>query len=472
MDARYSDIKEKSIEIPNYIYGEERFGNPEQTRTIPDVKGTPVLEIHDANKWGLKAAAETAATTHDAMNAVSIHEISHVLETAMDIYFSDSSKFKTICRVTGSPYSHVDQSTGMVKNWCRNILSYYENSFGRDNSQDVHIAGSAPVVVILPGNSDQEVIFILAQTLMTKNPAVVRPSTTGAGSFVVYEFIRALNAAIDTIGRPELEVLRSAVSLVNTRDRDFLDSLCHNGWNYIFFGDASSVITIETAIRKKCFPRRTIGYGTGLSTTVLLDDRDIDNRLDQIMDAVTTNRGNDCMSTDIIYIHEPIYETAIELLLHKAKQYLPGDPLAKNSIGIIESHNSDFIKGELIKRGRLNHLDLNREDNLDLIHPSVIPINEFETAIEYPGPVVSVRSFKGTGQLADLIKKDLMFNQMTKSLVTSVYSTSETTFKEVVPALQAHTIKWNKPTHDFSFSIPHQGISLLRELADIAYLDG
>ncbi|MCG8634306.1 MAG: aldehyde dehydrogenase family protein [Desulfobacterales bacterium] len=461
----------KTIQIPSYIYGEERFAGEAFTRTVQDISGDPVLEVHDLNEWGVKGAGETAISVQPALDNIPVEDIFEVLKRTMNFYFTEDVTFKTVCKITGSPFSHVKDATQSVKEWCRDLLPYYRTGLGSAGISNTRIRNSAPVLAVLPGNSDQEVVFVLAQTLMAKNATIVRPSSSGAGAFAVYEFIKALNRALDSLDSQRLEPLRSAVCLMNTPGTAFLDTLCYDGWNYIFFGDRATIREITGTIRNRCFPRITLGYGAGLSTTVIFDDHNMDSHAGSIMDSITVNRGNECDATDILYIHDSVFDRVMDKLTKQAANYLSGDPFDMEKIGITDLSNADYIKGELIKRGKYNNLNMSRENALDLIHASLIPLNKFETALEYPGPVASVRSFGGLKELSYLIDKDLSDNSLEKNLVTSVYSSLESDFLRTIPVLKAHTVKWNKPSHTFNYEIPHQGIFLLRELVETMYLD-
>lgn len=466
MDARLPDgIKE----IPSYIYGEERFSDGDRVRTVADLSGAPALAVHDLDHWGLKSAADTAASVQTALGDIPVARIFRVLARAMDHYFPDPAGLECICRMTGSPLAHVRESTAEVKTWCRDLAPYYRTAMGAERR--IRASNSGPVVVVLPSNADQEVLFVLTQTLMSRNAAVVRPSSEGAGALVVYEFIRALNAALDELKDRSLEPLRSAVSLANTNRRDFLDRLGQDGWNYVVFGSEETVRDMSRGLQQACFPRKVLGFGTGLSMTVFWNAEDRDAAVSAIMDSVVVNRGNECNATDLIYIHEPVYEDLIRLLEAEAEGRLSGDPLDPERLGLIHPESVDFIRGEMVKRGKRGCLRTGQAAGMACIHPSIIPLTRFDTALEYPGPVVSVRPFSTIDDLAHLVCKDLADNGLDKNLITAVYCREETDFSRTVPVLKTHIATRNRPTHEFNFDLPHQGVFLVRELVDVTYLD-
>lgn len=112
-------------------------------------------------------------------------------------------------------------------------------------------------------------------------------------------------------------------------------------------------------------------------------------------------------------------------------------------------------------------------EEMFLPHPlSILTIPADETAMEYPGPVCSVRAFTDLDELTHLSRKDRRDNRKSKNLVTSIYTQSADTYQQCLRIAQAYTIKRNKPTHAFNPMLPHQGVYLLRELVDVMWVDG
>jgi len=474
------------ITVPSYILGEERMSPKHLRRIISGISGKPMLEVHDVDKWGLVSAIKTASKTQHQLENIPLEKIIGVLSRSVDYYFDDDSKYNVIVSLTGSPITFVREGTKFVKDWCKDLNPYLSLALEGNN---VYFRNSAPVVAILPSNSEQEVPYVLAQTLLSRNATIIRPSSLGASSYSVFEFVSALNKGIDKTNDPSLEPLRSAISVINTQSRDYLDSLSIDGWNYIFFGDNFTVKEIEANIREKCSPRKIISYGTGLSMSVILDDSNLDETIRNIMESVIVNVGNECTSTDVVYVKNEMYDVVLRRLQQEAEKYRSGNPFDPRTIGLVEQNNVDYITGELLKRGKLEFLkssdvelsDLskNSTDLFDvqpyekrrLIHTSVVPLSKYETAMEYPGPIVSVRPFTDMEELREIIEKDLRDNGMEKNLVTSVFTEDEKSFYSVLPLLRSHTVKLNKPTHDFNILLPHQGVYIVRELSNPVFID-
>lgn len=405
------------------------------------------------------------------LSKVPLRKIIDVIGTSMDFYFDNNEKYKNIVAVTGSPFSFLKNQSEKAKQWAKNIAEFVPVALGLKDDSSFFPKSTSPVVAVLPGNSDHEVLFVLSQTLLSKNSTIVKPSNSGASAYAVMEFIAALNLAIDKKNDPEIEPLRSAISQVNTLDTNYIDQLSFDNWNYIFFGSDATIATIEKKIRMQCSPRKILSHGTGLSISILLDDADIDRFLTPIIESITMNRGNECIDTDIIYVHEDIFDKFQSKINQQAREYLSGDPYDNKKIGILEKENVNFCIGEAVKRGKNQYLKLEEAEVRTLLNASIIPISKYETALEYPGPVASLRSFGGFNELSFLINKDLQDNEMAKNLVTAIFTDSDDNFNKILQMVKTYIVRRNKATNDFNYYLPHQGLYLLRELVDLIHID-
>lgn len=470
-DARLHNMENNIIRIPSYIYGTKRYSENINQRVIRSLDNLPLFEIHDVDEWGLKAAIESASINQQDLTNIPTQKIVDIIVLAMDFFFDNSDKYRKIVEMTGSPYSYIKNASEKTKLWAKNISEFVPLSLGLKDDKHFFPKSTSPVVAVLPGNSDQEVLFVLTQTLLSKNSTIVRPSNSGASAYAVMEFINAINLAIDKLDDPEIEPLRSAIAQVNTSNTNYLDTLSFDNWNYIFFGSDSTIATIEKKIRFNCSPRKILSHGTGLSISIVMEDVDVDKIIIPITESITMNRGNECIDTDIMYVHDDIFDEFQSKINLQARKYISGDPYENKKIGILEKDNVNFCVGEAIKRGKNQYLNLEETPDRILLHTSIFPISKFETALEYPGPIASLRSFGGINELSFLVNKDLQDNGMTKNLVTSIFTDSNHNFDKVLQLAKTYIIKRNKATNDFNYNLPHQGIYLLRELVDLIHID-
>lgn len=457
---------ENIFEVTNFVDG-KFIKNNILTRDIFSIDEQPLFKIYDASPWTIEYALATANRIQHELELIPVEKIIAVLSKSMTYYFDDESKLIPIVQATGSPLSFVKDTIRQMKDWVRNIDIFYAHL---TNDTNIHYRNSSPVIAILPSNSDAESILVIAQVLLSKNAAIIRPSRKGSSAYSTLEFIQAFNTAIDDFADRALEILKSAVAMINIGHYDYLEQLCMDGANYLFFGDEKTTQTIRESVNSYCKPRKVFGFGTGLSTTIILDDI-ASETVDEILQSISFNAGNECISTDIVYIHTDIYEPVLSKLMRQSQKFKSGDPFDSDSIGLLLPQNIDYIEQEIGKYGKQNYLNTSYFKGSKQIHTSIIPLNIYEAAIEYPGPIASVRVFTDLTELQRLIKMDLVHNEMSKNLVTSIYTISEERFQKTKQVTQTYLVKRNKPTTSFEPMLPHQGVYLMKEFMDPVFID-
>lgn len=461
-----AELKTNLLQLPCYING-EFIWNEENKITVAGYEGINLIQNHQATQWVREAAIETASRVQPLLAELTVEDICSVLDKTMDYYFDEDSKFEMVMRLTGSPITYVRSSIELLKDWCRNIKQYYDLVFyGKQNRP---IKPTSPVFAILPSNSEEESLYIIAQSFLSRNSLIIRPSSKGASVYSCIEFIKALNKALDEIANPKFNILKSTISIINTPPDNYLQQFFIDGWNYIVFGDDDTVKFIKNSFRDvDVTPRKIIAYGTGLSISIILDDCNLECYISTIAQSICVNAGNECVSTDIIYVDRKVSEIAIKRLGDEVNKYRSCDPLEERSIGIVNNTNKQFIINQLAQRCKTEFVKI--DSNNESMLTTIIPLHRHESALEYPGPIASVRVFEDENELDEIIKKDLNDNSKVKNLVASVFTESDLSFENLLPSISAFLTKHNKPTHEFDPMLPHQGIYLLNELVDINYL--
>jgi acyl-CoA reductase-like NAD-dependent aldehyde dehydrogenase len=425
------------IEIENYI--SNKFIKSENKQNIKDK-----LSINIASYWNIQSAIRDASIAQEKLAELDVLDIIKVLKNSLK-YFKPS--LDLISNIIGTDIDTLKKSRKNIDIWYENLEDFYFNSINKN----VTYHPSAPVVCILPSNSDQEALFILTQTLLTKNAAIVRSSTKGVNSYVTLEFIKAINKSVDDFKNPKLNILKNAISSINLlSDDDYLNHLSVDGFNYILFGSNKNIKIMKSKIAAEY--RKVFSYGTGLATTIIDQDANLEKYMNCIIDSIVYNSGNECICTKIIYIHPSKHEEFIKLFNKNA--------ILKSKIN---ESNIEFTKKELYKRGLIHHL---KEEKAHSLKPTLIPLSIYDSAIEYPSPIASIR--KIDNNLSELIEKDLFENDLSRNIATSIFS--ENNFDNLKKYSKAHITKKNIATHDLSLFLPHSGINLIEELLDKTYL--
>lgn len=460
--------------ITSYVDGEFVPAASGAVRTLVDVNRRPVLEVAEATPWTLEAALETASRTTSSLAQISDDTIIRMICSLAEAMRADLSSLEVLARLSGRSIKHLRQAADLFTSWAANIERHRETMFGPDggSAEKVPIA-TAPVVVVLPSTAFEEILYVLPQALMARCPVILRPPSKGVGPWPVHQIADAFQQALARFDDEDAECIRGALQyLITPAGSDYLPQLAVDGWNYVCFGDSSTLTRLEQQLREVAAPRKFVGYGTGLSSTIALDDADIDQLLPDLAESIAFNAGNDCTSTKVIYAERRMASRLETALPDAMRDLRCGDPLDEQTVGTAPPDNVAFILEEFgTRRGRLADLRLDNADGTALLHPSLVSVSPFEGVAEFPGPIACLRRFDTLDELHELVAADLRGNGLDRSLVTSVYSCSPDRVRELLPSLRSWTVRANAPTHAFSFHAPHQGIYLGRELVDVAHLE-
>ncbi len=415
------------IQITSHVNGRDT-ANGTRINTIRAYDTTEMLQVRTASPWILESALETCSRVQPQLDRIPLERIIELVEHIPDFFFPTEDLYAPIIKISGGSKRFVLESMGFLNEWCRNIRAYVDKSLP---TEEAACKSTAPVVAVLPSNSEMELLYVAAQILLSRNAAVIRPSSKGAGAYTAQQFILALNKAIDACADPVLEPVRRSIQIVHTSERNYLHQLAVDGWNYVFFGDDDSLRSITATIREQgAEPRKVVAFGTGLSTTFLFADCDLDRACQEIIQAITVNAGNECISTDILYVEQSIAGEVMQRLNSLAEQYQSGDPFDPGRNGLVLEHNARAIAAAFNQTGKTGQLQLTTQNSYTTLNPAILEVQRFETAMEYPGPVCSVRAFTDLDELTHLSRKDRRDNRKSKNLVTSIYTQSADTCQQ------------------------------------------
>jgi len=462
------------MELLNYIDGEYKEGK--EIRTNVDVlnrKTGPTIKVHFASHWDIVAAIEGISRIQSHMARIDEKIIHDVLHRAMKYYLIKESDYTLLAEMTGSPVAFTEAAIKETKEWVMGSEDFCKAVFG--HKLEAH-HNSVPTIGILPSNSEQEALFVIVQSLLAKSAVIIRPSSRGAAGYSSMAFVNAWNRAIDEVAN-EYTFLKKVISVLNIPDmNEAWELLSVDNWNYVCFGSDATVEEIKKEIRSHVEPRNIIAYGSGLSMSVVdqSNTQDLQKLSYTLLESVSINRGNECVSTDILYVHESLYEEFHEILLQTREEFKSLSMTDKRTIGLTQETNCQFILEAIAQKGKLEHIFYEEKgigkNKRKVIHTSIIPLTEHEASMEYPGPIVSLRSYKNQEHLFKLMKTDLAQNKKRKSLVCSLFS-SRKFYDDSLASISAYKIKHNRPTHLMDLFLPHQGIYLMRELSDTITLE-
>src|SRR3989344_6862183 len=472
-------VASKLILLPNYIDGS--FRESKERKILKDYKGEDLAVIFNASPADLRQVKRSVSAVKDKIKKIEFRKIPNLIKKSMDYYYSEES-FVIISRLTGSPYNFVKKSVHELKEWAINLEDYIVMCFNNPDYDKVPLffkneivayekyAPSGPVIGILPKNSEAESVYLILQILLSKSPCIIKTPSSLGSSFSSLELIKALNKAIDILNDPELEIIKKSINVVNiftTERDDIIKKLAVEKSSYVIFGSNHTIEKVESSL-KSTNPRKIIKMGTGLSISIVLNDADISFAADEICNSASIDRGNDCVSTNIVYVEDSIFNDFLNKVNSISHKYESKDPFIENNIvGHVHQESVDIIKAKIAS--------LNKEHLLrglpDTIHLSVIELNEDDHFEEFPGPVLGIRKFKDIDHFYFLFKKDLGKNNIEKNLVSSVFTKDKNLFEQISNNIPSFTFKLNKGSEKMNFLLEHQGTYIIKELLDKKILE-
>jgi|GEM_PF-4268680 len=455
------------VDIPSLINGQ--WVESETTRSVRDFEGAERVRIHGTSPTGIRVAKRAMLQIREQLASTPSGVLLRIVKRAAKDYLGASER-ELIARLSGSPISYVNASVETYRHWMSHIDQYLEQAFGTAEYERVPIRvhgkqvgyrkhlPTGPVVAVLPANEDGAAAYVLAQLFLSKNPILVKPSSRGASAFATERFIRALHAAI-LAEAPDRKYLLQAVQMANVLDTpDKAAQVAELGvenCSFVIFGSDASVEEITKAITYRT--RKIIKMGTGFSVSVILDDADLGNALNEIYESITEDRGNKCTSTHVLYVQEGVYAQVMAEL-----DKLAGIPHAANPLDAsartarLDAATQDAVNrriGELYPAHGLQRQDFR-----------VYELDENAHVEELPGAIVFVKKITSPEHFCRLLANDSSSNGIERNLVTSVYTSDERKVDAIAARVPSHIIKWNISSNAINFFIEHQSVFLIREV--------
>ncbi len=463
------------ISLPNYINGGFRIS--EDKKILKDYKGNDMAIIYSASDSDLREAKRNLSIIKDKLKNIKLSKIINLIKKSMDYYFTSEESFIIVSKLTGSPHNYAKKMIEELREWALNIDDYIKMCFNSSDYDNVPLVfennviayekyvPSGSVIGILPKNSEAESIYLILQVLLAKSPSIIKTTSTLGSSFSSLELVMALNNAIDELKDPELEIIRKSVNIVNifnTEQEEIIKKLEIEKGIYIIFGSNQTIQKIENSLQRSSL-QKIIKMGTGFSISVVLDDADLKFAAEEICTSAAIDRGNDCVSTNIVYIEEKVIDNFLNEVKNISHKYESKDPFSEDSIiGHINNEDVDIIKATLTIHNKTHLL----RGLPQTIHLSILELEEHDHFEEFPGPVLGVRKFKNLKHFFTLFQRDLERNSLKKNLVSSVFTKNESKFEEISNNIDSFTFKLNKGSEKMNFFLEHQGTYLIRELLD------
>jgi len=470
------------IEIPNYIEGS--FEKTEKKKILTDLTGKPIAELYGATDSLIRKAKRALVKNSEEIGKIGIPTIIEVLKRSMDYYYDKDIDFKTTALLAGSPISFVRQEIDSLKTWCKNIDEYLYSCFGcidytlteiKKNGKLIgyrKFVPNGPITAILPKNDDGLPLYVLTQLILSRNTAIVKPSSEGASSFATIKFIEALNKSIDYYG-PEEQKLKNAIQVVNIleeRENKIRSTanLVVTGGQVIIFGTENTARALSAEISNDTKINKIIKMGTGFSISIVLNDADVNHAATEIVHSSTQDKGNKCTTTNVVYVEGSVYPALIKKLRETEKAFKHGELLAAETrLGLISEEEKKQIIGRI--KELYGHTSIGAIPNY--IEFKIHEIESHDPVEEMPAPVIFLKKLNTEEDIIKQTLTDIRRNELEKNLVTSIYTKNFEKFEKLTSVIPSHTFKLNKSSEKINFLLEHQGQFLIQELLDKKILE-
>lgn len=466
----------KEYSVKNLILGEFKDSYSKERIFVEDILGKKsIISMPNSIEADLADAFLATKQAENKFNELPIKELINIIKKVGKNYLNDEKKIKLISLTTGSPISYVKSSLNSIKEWMINIDKFIETVFGSidnlENGLPVKIENKeiskifykpgGIISIVLAGDEVALSTYVITQSLLSRNPTVVKPSTI--------ELI-SCNELIQEFAKNGLKDFIQLVCWNAQLRPELIKELIKNGKQVVLFGNDNTVNNFiyekdanGAVINDFSQSRKIIKFTSGRSAAIVMEDCDLKLAVDEILYGATMNRGIECINTKKVYLHEKIYEEFIKLLKLNAKNLKLGKPLDnKTAISHIDKNNLKKIKS-LCNEAQVIFSSFNK-DFMGLLAIEDNSNNSRFVKEEIPGPVIAIIKISS---IDDAIKKaNLALNNTSFATTTSLFTKNNNYIKKSAINLKTYKLNINKSSTFMDFFVMHDGKYLVKELLD------
>jgi len=472
------------MEIKNFILGEFKESYSGEKGIVKDIDGQETtISFPQSEEGDLADAFMAAKMVQSKIADMSLTEIVAKLKAVSKRYLQDEETIKLIAKTTGSPISYIKAMRDQVTAWMGAADVYLVSLFGslEQAESGIPILENGKTVgkklfrprgitsVILAGDEAGLASFVMVQTVLSRNPIVLKPSTLELVS--AYELVKEF-------AKEGLGDFVQMVAWNASANPELVTHLIKNCEQIVLFGSDATVDTLiyerdedGKIIQDYSKSINVIAHTTGRSASIILKDADIPLAVDAVLNGATCSRGNECVHTKKVFVESPVYENFKKTLLEKVPSLNVGDPLdAQTSIGIVGKKSVHAIK--MLASEETGVLYSSFKENT--MAPLVIEPAQFDSRFiheEIPGPSIALIKVENEQEAVKQANKALSGSYSTYATATSVFGKDTKALDHIFKHLRAHKILLNKSSTSMNFNLPHHGHNLVLELMEKKTID-
>ncbi|RLV93857.1 Salicylaldehyde dehydrogenase [Spathaspora sp. JA1] len=253
----------------------------------------------------------------------------------------------------------------------------------------------------------------------------------------------------------------NALQLVNVQPQDnpeFLDKLLGSGKirKLNFTGSTNVGKKIATVAGSHLIPC-LLELG-GKNSSIVCQDADIDQAVGKITWSGWAHKGQICMSTDVVYIHESIYDEFKSKLVNVATE-IAQDPdyllPQRDSIGtnkVTSLIDDALTKGASIVFGKFSQAEI---ESSNIIKPLILENVTSDMDLYHQesfGPIFSIEKFSNIDEIIDKV------NANEYGLKCSIWSRNTLQAIKLAEKVESGGVHINNPTVHDEPTVPHGGV--------------
>lgn len=467
------------LELPLVINGQ--FAKSDSIKMLTSFDGEPFATLYGATNAQIRTVRRAIAKQVAELRTIPIEDVVKLIKSSMKYYFINESDATDLAILTGAPRRFISESIEFMKSWALECEQYLQAVFGKVDYQYQAVCDSnkdfayriyqskGPIVALLPQNGYAgEALFVALNSLLSRSPIIIKPSSNQAASLPVLQLINALRMAAQDLSHSNFARLVNSIHVLNVFQNDTssngptINDLFASGDQLIVFGSQDTVRALSSVNGQTIHFSNIIQFGTGLSVSMVFDNCDLNLAVKENAVAVSEDRGNQCHSTNVIYVQNDIADNFIALLKKELNTIEIGNPCDHQTLtGKIHHASLEQIDTHY---KRLFGAKASTSDVNSWKSPICIEVNLDDPIEEISAPVVAIKRFNEISCVLNQFRKDLKRNGLNRNLSTSVFTTNEAFAKEIAFSMPSRNVKRNKGTGRLNLMLEHDGKYLIKEL--------
>lgn len=457
--------------ISPYLNG--RFLTGESRHVLRDVNGLDCCMLDYATSSQIRGVKRKVNESILQLQRVPIVKIISFIERLGDQLVSEYD-IDLVGRLSGATKATLEFSLKKRIAFCFTIRRFVEQFLdtgivacdpNRTNSTSTIRVPGAPVIAILPKNSDEEAFYVVVQALIARCPCVLRCPSSGLASVPAIFLARAISNVARNSGCEYDQIIANSVSIFSTPHEahpgDVINSLFINDSTWVLFGSSSTVLDCRLSIQAIGQSRAILEFGSGLGIALVTETADTELASCEVANSITYNNGNECIGTKLVYAHSSQFQEVVSRVQQKCGEFHHNGPW-----GVIGAEKWGSLRRIMVEQFGIDR-------SIESAMPCVQLRGREEVPVLIPSaPMASFYQYDSLDDGIQLIQSHLEFAKMRRALSLSLFGDEKhEQLVTIASLLKPYVLRVNRGTHRMDMMAPHQGMVLWELFMDEVTLE-